>query len=111
MADADVAGLNERFAPPGGKELEADVVFELQSIMRMHELTPQDVFFKWESYCIKMDTDEMWPSMERLRAFKQDLQDALERSNRSQAHIKADNKRAGATPRTAVKGGGDVFGM
>lgn len=108
MAEATVAELNERFAP-GGKELEPDVVAALQSIMRMHQLNPQDLFFKWESYCIKMDADEMQPSMERLQAFKQDLQDALEKSNRSQAHVKTE-KRAGVTPRAVVKNG-DVFGM
>jgi len=108
MAESNVAELNERFAT-GGKELEPDVVFEMQSIMRMHELSPEDLFFKWESYCLRMETDEMRPSMERLRVFKQDIQDELERSNRSQVHIKQE-KRVGATPRTTVKSG-DVFGM
>lgn len=108
MADATVADLNERFTA-GDKELEPDVVALLRSIMRMHELSPQDLFFKWESYCIKMDTDEMQPSIERLRDFKQDLQHALENNIRSQAHIKPE-RRIRATPRTAVKNG-DVFGM
>ena|SRR6266699_1331056 len=108
MAEASVSELNERFAS-GGKELEPDVVAELQSTMRMHELSSQDLFFKWESYCIKLDIEEMQPSLDRLRAFKKDLQDALERSNRTQAHIKTE-KRAGATPRAAVNNG-DVFSV
>jgi DNA polymerase alpha subunit B len=110
MADADVQELNERFAA-GNKQLEPDVVSELQSIMRMHSLSAQDLFFKWESYCIKMDKDGMDLSMETLRNLKQDIQDALERSNRAHhVHIKTE-KRPSATPRTGPKSGGDVFGM
>ena len=110
MAEADLQELNEQFAT-GNKQLAPDVVAELQSIMRMHSLSVQDLFFKWESYCIKMEMDEIKLSVETLRALKQDIQDELERSNRSHhVHIKSE-KRSGATPRTAVKSGGDVFGM
>jgi DNA polymerase alpha subunit B len=109
MAEPTVAELNERFAA-GNNELEPDVIAELQSIMRLHQLSPQDLYFKWESYCIKLDVDELQPTVERLRAFKQDLLDALEKSTRTQAHSKPE-KRVGATPRTVVKNGGDVFGM
>jgi len=108
MAETSVLELNERFGP-GGQELEPDVVTVLQSIMRMHQLSVEDLYFKWESYCIRMEADERQPSMDRLRAFKQDLQDALEKSSRSQVHIKTE-KRVAATPRAVVKNG-DVFGM
>ncbi|RYC60309.1 hypothetical protein CHU98_g5915 [Xylaria longipes] len=109
MAEAEIQELNERFGT-GDKPLEHNVVVELQNIMELHSLSPQDLFFKWESYCIKMDMDELKLSTETLGALKQDLLDALERSNRSQVHIKTE-KRMGATPRAAVKNGGDVFGM
>ncbi|KAI5924250.1 DNA polymerase subunit alpha B [Camillea tinctor] len=110
MAEADIQELNERFSS-GNKELEPDVVSELQSIIRMHSLSVQDLFYKWESYCLKMDMGEVKPSVESLRALKQDIQDALERNNRSHhAHMKTE-KRPGATPRTTVKSGGDVFDM
>ncbi|GAP89080.1 putative DNA polymerase alpha subunit B [Rosellinia necatrix] len=110
MDEAVIQELNERFAT-GGKPLEHNVVVELQSIMGLHSLSAQDLFFKWESYCIKMDMDEMKLSVETLGALKQDLLDALERSNRShQVQIKTE-KRVGVTPRAAVKNGGDVFDM
>ncbi|KAK3328288.1 DNA polymerase alpha subunit B N-terminal-domain-containing protein [Cercophora scortea] len=109
MSDEILAELNERFGSGSGP-LQPDVAAELQSIMRLHQLSAQDVFFKWESYCIKMDMDEQKASIDSLRAFKQDLQDALERSHRAQPHIKTE-KRAGATPRTVTKGSTDVFGM
>lgn len=110
MAEAEIQELNERFAT-GDQQLDHNVVVELQSIMRLHSLSVQDLFFKWESYCIKMDMDEMKLSVETLAALKQDLLDQLERNNRShQVHIKTE-KRTGSTPRTAVKNSGDVFGM
>ena len=110
MADDTVAELNERFGT-ANKELEEDIVNELQSIMRLHQLSVEDMFFKWESYCIKMDMDESKLSYNTIRAFKQDLQDALERSHRTQANVKPE-KRVGATPRTGSKvNNSDVFGM
>ncbi|KAI0024409.1 DNA polymerase subunit alpha B [Xylariomycetidae sp. FL0641] len=110
MVDADVQELNERFAA-AGKELEPDVVAELRSIMRMHSLSAEDLFLKWESYCIKMDIDEVGLSLDHLRSLKQDIQDALERSNRAHhAQIKSE-RRAGPAARPAVKDGTDVFGM
>ncbi|KAI0533260.1 DNA polymerase alpha subunit B N-terminal-domain-containing protein [Xylaria digitata] len=110
MADAETQELNERFAT-GGQPLEHDILVGLQNIMQLHSLSAQDLFFKWESYCIKMEMDDMKLSVRTLDALKQDLLDALERNNRShQVQIKTE-KRAGATPRAAVKNGGDVFGM
>ncbi|KAI1175428.1 DNA polymerase alpha/epsilon subunit B [Nemania sp. FL0916] len=110
MAEAEIRELNERFAS-GDKPLEHNVLVELRSIMNLHSLSAQDLFFKWESYCIKMEMDDMKLSVETLEALKQDLLDALERSNRShQVHIKAE-KRTGATPRAVAKNTGDVFGM
>lgn len=111
MADTDTQELNERFAA-GDQKLEPDMVTELQSIMRMHSLSAQDLFFKWESYCMKMDMEETKLSVDTLRALKRDIQDALERENRNQhAHVVKTEKRTGATPRTAVKNGADVYGM
>lgn len=109
MADSAVSELNELFGA-GDKGLGQDVVVEMQSIMRLHNLEPQDLFFKWESYCIKLDIEATQPSYEKMRGFKQDLQDALEKSTRTQSQTKPDKHRVGATPRAGAKGG-DVFGM
>ncbi|KAK8047649.1 DNA polymerase alpha subunit B [Apiospora saccharicola] len=111
MADADVQELNERFAV-GDQQLEPDMVAELQSIMRMHSLSVQDLFFKWESYCIKMDMDEMRLSVENLRSLKREIQDALERENRDRlAHVVKTERKTGATPRTNIKNNsGDYLG-
>lgn len=111
MADPVVAELNERFGT-ANTELSPDVIYELQSIMRLHELDVQDMFFKWESYCIKMDMDQPKMSMSTVRKFKQDLQDTLERANRAQAleQVKTE-KRPGGTPRPGARNNSDVFGM
>ncbi|KAL1844678.1 hypothetical protein VTK73DRAFT_2044 [Phialemonium thermophilum] len=108
MADPVVAELNERFAS-GDRELEPDVVAELRSIMRLYDLSPEDLFFKFESYSMKMELEGVNPSIQVLRAFKQDIQSSLERSHRAQAHVKSE-KRAGATPRSTAKGA-DVFSV
>lgn len=110
MAEADLEELNELFGMPN-KKLEPDVIAELQSIMRIHSLSIQDLYFKWESYSIKMDMDGNSLSLETVRALKQDILDALERSNRSHhVHVKTEKRSAG-TPRTVMKSGGDVYGM
>ncbi|KAF7554043.1 hypothetical protein G7046_g6930 [Stylonectria norvegica] len=102
MADVD---LQARFSP--NKPLEPDLLAELQSILRLHDLSPEDLFFKWESYCIKLDLDTHALSLQAVRNLKQDIQDALENSHR-QAHVKTE-RRVHATPRGAR--GGDVYGM
>ncbi|KAK0652340.1 DNA polymerase alpha subunit B N-terminal-domain-containing protein [Cercophora newfieldiana] len=109
MADETLAELTERFGS-GDKALDPDVEAELRSIMRLHELSVEDMYYKWDAYCIKMDANDMKTSITTLRAFKQDLQDSLERSNRAQVHVKTE-KRVGATPRTATKTNNDVYGM
>ncbi|OHW91598.1 DNA polymerase alpha subunit b [Colletotrichum incanum] len=98
----------KEFFTSGDKSLEPDVLSELQSIMRLHELSAEDLFYKWESFCIKMDMDALNPDIVHVRNFKKDIQDALEKSNRQQTHIKTE-KRGHGTPRGGR--GNDVFGM
>jgi hypothetical protein len=109
MADSTVEEINNLFAAPGA-ELEADVSGELQSILRLHSIPPQELFYKWESYSMKMGSDDLKLNIETARALKKDVQDSLERENRSKAHVRTTDKRGGATPRN-VSHNGDVFGM
>ncbi|KAK3712012.1 DNA-directed DNA polymerase alpha subunit pol12 [Vermiconidia calcicola] len=108
MADTDT--VNELFAPPGSP-LPADVVNEILSILRLHSISPQELFYKWESYVIKMGTENMKMEYKTVKDFKKDLQDALERESRAKGHVmQSATKKAAPTPR-AGGGGGDVFGM
>ncbi|KAB8360933.1 hypothetical protein FH972_024665 [Carpinus fangiana] len=103
MADVDTE-LAERF--PG---LPQDVMGELASISRLHSLAPQELFYKWESYNIKMGGDNVALDLQTTRDFKKDIQDALERETRGKMHGRAtDRKPVGATPRNA-KVGSDLF--
>ncbi|RXG41330.1 hypothetical protein VDGE_09232 [Verticillium dahliae] len=105
MADAE---LQERFGS-GHDPIEPDVIKEMQSIMRLYELSAEDLYYKWESYCIKMEMDAATVTLPPLRNLKQDIQDALEKNTRQQTQVKTE-KRVGATPR-AARAGGDVYGM
>jgi DNA polymerase alpha subunit B len=102
------AEINELFAAPNTK-LENDVLGELKSTLRIHSLSPQEMFFKWEAYSLKMGSDTQM-NYKTAREFKKDLQDALERESRGKAHMQSANKRSTTgTPRNANTG--DVFGV
>jgi DNA polymerase alpha subunit B len=110
MADPVVEELNALFAPASvNKKLEADVLSELQSIMRIHIIPPQELFYKWESYSMKIGTDDMKLDIETSRALKKDIQDGLEREHRNKSNVRSVDKRV-ATPRN-ISNAGDVFNM
>jgi DNA polymerase alpha subunit B len=109
MAESTDVELKERFAP-ANSDMEADVLTELNSIMRLHSIDPQELWYKWESYSMKMGSDDMKLNIETAKALKEDVQSGLERENRTKAHALNSNKRGGATPRN-VANAGDVFGM
>ncbi|KAJ5653880.1 hypothetical protein N7490_000883 [Penicillium lividum] len=103
------AELNDHFAATFPDGLPKDVLAELQSIMRIHNLTAEELFYKWESYSMKMG-DEVKLNMTTVRALKQDIQEALERDSRAKAGRQHDKRNAvTATPRASA--GGDMFGM
>ena len=103
--------LNELFAIPPITELPPDVLGELQSILRLHSISPQELSYKWESYTLKMGSEQTKLDLPTARAFKKDLQEMLERESRGKVHVRSVDKRgAYATPRSAAKGD-DVFGM
>lgn len=107
MADVE-AQVNELFAPPGAS-LPQDVLHELISISQLLSLDPQELFYKWESYAIKMGTENTKMEFKTVKDFKKDLQDTLERESRAKGQHNAPKKSVGATPRAAA-GGNDMFG-
>ncbi|KAL8949028.1 MAG: hypothetical protein Q9222_004837 [Ikaeria aurantiellina] len=103
--------LNDIFAIPPINGLPPDILGELQSICRLHAISPKELSYKWESYSMKMGTEQTKLDLPTARAFKVDLQEIAEREARSKSHMRSVDKRgAYATPRNAAKGG-DVFGM
>jgi DNA polymerase alpha subunit B len=108
--DDVTAELNELFAATSPDGLPKDVLAELQSILRVHSIPPQELFYKWESYCLKMGAEDTKLNLETVRLFKRDVQDALERESRGRAGRQAEKRSAvTATPRATNTS--DVFGM
>jgi DNA polymerase alpha subunit B len=103
---AGIQALNDAF----GTDLPEDVATELRHILRLMDLSAQELFFKWESYVLKMGAENTKLDLKTVRDFKKDLQDALERESRAKIHtVHSAGKKTAATPRTGS--GGDVFGM
>jgi DNA polymerase alpha subunit B len=103
--------FNELFSAPG-TELPQDVLTVLQSITRIHSFDAQELFYKWESYCLKMGSEETKLDYETAQAFKKDVQEKLEQDNRGKHSVTRGEKRGGvgATPRN-IQSNSDVFGM
>ncbi len=101
--------LTTLFAPNAKDGLEQDVRYELESIMRLHSLPLQELFYKWESYSMKMGNDTL--DMDSARALKKDIQESLEKESRSKSHVKIKKeRRTGATPR-GFQMSDDILGM
>lgn len=108
--DDTTAELNELFAASAPDGLPKDVLSELQSILRVHSISPQELFFKWESYCLKMGAEETKLDLDTVRIFKRDVQETLERESRGKAGRQSEKRSTvTATPRAGMTT--DVFGM
>lgn len=90
-----------------GSDLPSDVLSELQNIQQLHGIDAQELFYKWESYSMKMGAEETKLDLKTARDFKRDLQELLEAESRSKRQT--DKRSVNATPRAAPTG--DVFGM
>ena len=92
--------LNVLFSVPPETELQPDVLGELQSILRLHSIDPQELSYKWEAHAIRMGVDSAKMDLPSIRAFKKDLQELLERDARGKSHLQSvDKKGAFHTPR------------
>ena len=105
----DEEDFDSYFSVPGQSTLPSDILLELQSIARLHSLSASEVFFKWESYCLKMGSEETKLNYDTVRDFKKDIQEALERDARGNVHVRGTERRTiHATPRAAAASN-DVF--
>ena len=102
--------INALFSP-ASDGLSPDILGVLESILRLHSISEQELFYKWESYCLKMGSEETKLDLNTARMFQKDVQESLERAYQGK-HNSRDSARksaVGSTPRVA--GTGDVFGM
>jgi DNA polymerase alpha subunit B len=71
--------LGEHF---GDEVFEApEVLTECESMLRLYSLTAQELFFKWESFCLNKGMDDTKISLSSARDLKRELQDRLEQES------------------------------
>jgi DNA polymerase alpha subunit B len=110
MEDDTVDELNGLFAPNSVSGLDPDVLGELQSTLRNHSLPPQELFYIWESYSMKMGLANAQLNFDTVTAFKKNVQEGMDREVRNKTNVRSSDKRGKATPRN-VASDGDMFGM
>ncbi|KAM5444308.1 DNA-directed DNA polymerase alpha subunit pol12 [Microsporum ferrugineum] len=105
--------LNELFGGSFPDGIPKDVLGELLSILQLHAIEPQELFYKWESYCLKMVGEETGLNLDSVRSFKRSLQDAIERESRAKTQMRGAEKRSigAATSRPAAGGNQGIFDM
>lgn len=100
----------QRYCNTKDDGLPEQILGELQSMLRLYDVSPEELDFKWQAYTMKMGVDETPLELRTARDFKKNLQDTLERDSRAKAQMRNETKRHVPTPR-AGKGADDVFGM
>ncbi|KAK2749468.1 DNA-directed DNA polymerase alpha subunit pol12 [Myotisia sp. PD_48] len=95
--------LNTHFRASCPNGIPQDVLGELLSILQLHGISPEDLFYKWVSYSLKMNNQEIPLDLETVRAFKQYTLDAVERESKGKAHIRGLERKNAvtATPRAS----------
>ena len=112
MAEIDTENLAPLFSPSNPSSLDAATLETLSSLQRSHFLSAQELFYKWESYCLKMGEDTRL-DLGTVRMFSKDVQEQLERGGVNQQggkSVRSERKsNVGVTPRAVSNG--DMFGM
>jgi DNA polymerase alpha subunit B len=100
----------ERYCDTKESEFPPEILNELQSMLRLYSISPEELDFKWQAYNMKMGGEESKMDLKTARDFKKTIQDALERESRGKAQAQQRNevKRAQPTPRAK---GGDMYDM
>jgi DNA polymerase alpha subunit B len=98
----------ERYCATKDEEFPKEILNELQSMLRLYSISPEELDFKWQAYNMKMGGEENKMDLKTARDFKKTIQDALERESRGKAQQRNEAKRAAPTPRAK---GGDMYDM
>lgn len=101
----------ERYCDVKDNALPSEIMSELQMMLALYAISPEELDFKWQAYGMKMGGDETKMDLKTARDFKKHIQDTLERESRGKAHARHDAKRVAPTPRAGAKGADDVFNM
>lgn len=103
---AELTERFERYCDTKDHEVPPEVLTELQLMLRLYSISPEELDFKWQAYAMKMGGEENRLDLKAARDFKKTIQDALERESRGKAQQRNDAKRVAPTPRAK---GGDVY--
>jgi DNA polymerase alpha subunit B len=64
-----------------------EVLDELQAMLRVYDIDAQELFFKWESYSLKMGPDDVKLDFDTVQNFKKDVQEQLEKELKGKAKL------------------------
>ncbi|KAI5811009.1 DNA polymerase alpha subunit B N-terminal-domain-containing protein [Peziza echinospora] len=107
MDDDTNSALAKRFG-----NLTPDVAGELASMLRIFTTDIQELWYKWESYCIKLGLDrDHKMSLENVRDFKKDVQDALEKEVKNRARGAHGAGTSGSKRAVKRESGADGLGL
>jgi DNA polymerase alpha subunit B len=96
--------LIERFG-----EQPLEIMGEFHSMLKLYDIDVQELFFKWESYSMKMGPDDTKLALDTVRAFKKDVQDQLEREVRGKTRMQQQTPAVQRTIRPQA--GADSFAL
>ncbi|KAG5438673.1 hypothetical protein PCANB_002392 [Pneumocystis canis] len=81
--NSDISLKDELFDCFGSSiENNPEILIECLSILKLHSISVTELFYRWESWCLKMG-NEPELVLENIRLFKQDMQYGLERKSNS----------------------------
>jgi DNA polymerase alpha subunit B len=106
----DLTERFERYCSTSNHEVPTEILGELQAMLRLYDISAEELDFKWQAYTMKMGAEETKLDLKTARDFRKNIQDTLERESRGKAQQRSEQKRIAPTPR-AGRGGDDVFGM
>ncbi|CCX16686.1 DNA polymerase alpha subunit B N-terminal-domain-containing protein [Pyronema domesticum] len=86
-----------------------EVLDELQAMLRVYDIDAQELFFKWESYSLKMGPDNVKLDFDTVQNFKKDVQEQLEKELKGKAKL-AQNPAVQRVVRPG-QGAGDSFAL
>ncbi|KAK6521136.1 DNA-directed DNA polymerase alpha subunit pol12 [Arthrobotrys conoides] len=89
-------------------ELPDEVMAELQNMLRIYNIDAEELFFKWEEYCLKMGED-IKLNLKNITTFKNDAREQFEIEMRAKS--KTTHAPATRGVQRTAKNTGDVFNM
>lgn len=87
-------------------KLSPDIVTEFLSMLRIFGVDEQELFFKWEAYCIKMGPDNTKLNLDTVLEFKNDAHEQLEKTAKAKVRQRDNPPRTVQKTPRHVKGDG-----